>query len=78
MMLGVAFFSTCLLYTSLGGDQAMEIHGLQQVGLDEDRAHQIALDAHHLHMGVADRALGQGVHITLPLVGAQILSLIHI
>ena len=25
-------------------------------------------------MGVADRALGQGVHITLPLVGAQILA----
>ena len=58
----------------LGGDQAMEVHGLQQVGLDEDRAHQIALDAHHLYMGVADRALGQGVHIALPLVGAQILA----
>ena len=52
----------------------MEVHGLQQVGLDQDRAHQIALDTHHLHMGVADRALGQGVHITLPLVGAQILA----
>ena len=42
----------------LGGDQAMEVHGLQQVGLDQDRTHQIALDTHHLYMGIADRALG--------------------
>ena len=52
----------------------MEIHGLQQVGLDQDRTHQVALNADHLHMGVANRALGQSVHITLPLVGAQILA----
>ena len=58
----------------LGGDQAVEIHRLQQVGLDQDRTHQVALNADHLHMGVANRALGQSVHITLPLIGAQILA----
>ena len=58
----------------LGGDQAVEVHGLQQVGLNKDCAHQIALDAHHLHMGVADRALRQGIHVALPPVGAQILA----
>ena len=58
----------------LGGDEAVEVHGLEQVGLDEDSAHEVALDAHHLHMGVADRAFGQSVHIALPAVRAQILA----
>ena len=58
----------------LGGDQTVEVHGLQQVGLDQDRTHKVALDPHHLHMGVAHRALGQSVHIALPLVGAQVLA----
>ena len=58
----------------LGGDEAVEVHGLEQVGLDEDSAYEVALDAHHLHMGVADRAFGQSVHIALPAVRAQILA----
>lgn len=58
----------------LGGDQAVEVHGLQQIGLDEDSAHKVALDADHLHMGIADRAFGQSVHVALPAVGAQILA----
>jgi hypothetical protein len=58
----------------LGGDQAVEVHGLQQIGLNEDSAHKVALDADHLHMGIADRAFGQSVHVALPAVGAQILA----
>ena len=58
----------------LGGDEAVEVHGLQQVGLNEDGTHQIALNADHLDMGVADRALGQGVHIAFPAVGAQVIA----
>ena len=52
----------------------MEVHRLQQVGLNEDGAHQIALNAHHLHMGIAHSALRQGIHVALPAVGAQILA----
>ena len=59
---------------SLGGDQTVEVHGLQQVGLDQNCAHEVALDAHHLHMRVCHRALGQSVHVALPLIGAQILA----
>ena len=58
----------------LGGDQTMEVHGLQQVGLDEDRTHQITLNAHHLHVRIAHRALRQRIHIALPAVGAQIFA----
>ena len=58
----------------LGGDEAVEVHRLQQVGLNEDGAHQIALNAHHLHMGIAHSALRQGIHVALPAVGAQILA----
>ena len=58
----------------LGGDQAVEVHGLQQIGLDEDSAHKVALNTDHLHMGIADRAFGQSVHVALPAVGAQILA----
>ena len=58
----------------LGRDQAVEVHGLQQVGLDQDRTHKVALNAHHLHMRVGHRALGQCIHVTLPLIRAQILT----
>ena len=58
----------------LGGDEAVEVHGLQQVGLNEDGTHQVALNADHLDMGVADRALRQGVHIAFPAVGAQVIA----
>ena len=59
---------------SLRGDEAVEVHGLEQVGLDQDRTDQITFDADHLHMGVTDGALRQSIHVALPLVGAQILA----
>ena len=58
----------------LGSDQAVEVHGLQQIGLDQDRTHQVALDAHHLHMRVSHGTFRQRIHIALPLIGAQVIA----
>ena len=80
-LVGAILIETYLLQTmnfhSLIATKATRVTGLNTHtprSVMEFGTRQVALNADHLDMGVADRALGQGVHIAFPAVGVQVIA----